>query len=213
MGLREQKRTQRQLAILLAAADIFKQKGIEASKMEEIASAANVSAGTVYNYFPTKDELVRSLTDLYRLDVGEQRESILENPDLAPHEAFSELYRLLLDGADKYLCRDVWRYGQTVGLISSVAEARQAAWLNEMELIATQKKLLKLHVSLGNLPADTDTEALASCLHAIGFFWWLHYLGNDKMESEVTKERIAKQFKLVFDIFAPNKSSQIKDEI
>lgn len=198
MSLREQQRSKRQRAILLAAAESFKRKGIDGSKMEEIAAAAQVSPGTLYNYFPSKDELVRSLTELYRLDVSQQREAVLENPELKPQEAFCELYRLWIDGAEKYLSRDVWRYGQVVGLISNMAQPRHVAWLNELELIDAQEQLLKFHVGLSNLPETIDARAWAYCLHAVGFFWWMYYLGNDAIDSQFAKERISEQFELLF---------------
>ena len=198
MSIREQKRSLRQRAILLAAANTFRAKGIEASKMEEIAMAANVSPGTVYNYFPTKDELVRSLTDLYRLDVTEQRLCVLENPEFTPLQAFNELYRLWIDGAELYLSREVWRYGQMVGLISSSPESRHAAWLYETDLIHSQEQLLQFQVKIGHLPSSTPCESVAKSLHAIGFYWWMHYLGNDNVSSAYAIAQISQQFEMIF---------------
>lgn len=44
-------------AILEAAADQFRAQGFEASSMDRIAALAGVSKRTVYNHFPSKDEL------------------------------------------------------------------------------------------------------------------------------------------------------------
>ncbi|MEJ7807262.1 MAG: TetR/AcrR family transcriptional regulator [Telluria sp.] len=44
-------------AILDAAAEQFRTCGFEASSMDKIAAAAGVSKRTVYNHFPSKDEL------------------------------------------------------------------------------------------------------------------------------------------------------------
>lgn len=44
-------------AILDAAADEFRQSGYEATSMDRIAASAGVSKRTVYNHFPSKDEL------------------------------------------------------------------------------------------------------------------------------------------------------------
>ncbi len=44
-------------AILEAAADQFRQFGFEATSMDKIAAIAGVSKRTVYNHFPSKDEL------------------------------------------------------------------------------------------------------------------------------------------------------------
>ncbi len=47
----------KRLAILQAAADQFRNFGFEASSMDKIAALAGVSKRTVYNHFPSKDEL------------------------------------------------------------------------------------------------------------------------------------------------------------
>jgi len=47
--------------ILAAARKLMEARGLEAVTMEEIAGAAGVAKGTVYLYFPSKDELIRDL--------------------------------------------------------------------------------------------------------------------------------------------------------
>lgn len=47
--------------ILEAALAIFAEKGFAATRMEDIAQRAGVTKGTIYLYFPGKDELFKSL--------------------------------------------------------------------------------------------------------------------------------------------------------
>ncbi len=47
--------------ILDAALKVFSDQGIAAAKLEEIAALAGVSKGTIYLYFPSKDELFREV--------------------------------------------------------------------------------------------------------------------------------------------------------
>jgi AcrR family transcriptional regulator len=50
---------------LLAAAErLIAERGFEAASLSDIASAAGVSKGAVYHYFPSKDELLLALLDL-----------------------------------------------------------------------------------------------------------------------------------------------------
>ncbi len=56
----EARRTQ----ILLGAAQVFADKGFHKATTKEIAKAADVSEGTIYNYFNSKRELLFALIDL-----------------------------------------------------------------------------------------------------------------------------------------------------
>ena len=57
-GLRERKRAQTQRSIWSEAIALFLEHGFEAVTVNRIAAAANVSKMTVFNYFPTKEDLV-----------------------------------------------------------------------------------------------------------------------------------------------------------
>ena len=58
MGLRAKHKADRTERIIQAAAQMFRDLGFDAVRMEAIAALAAVSAGTVYNYFPTKRDLL-----------------------------------------------------------------------------------------------------------------------------------------------------------
>ncbi len=65
MGIYERKqreREQRKIEILDAARSVFSKKGLNTATMEEIASQAELSPGTLYLYFKNKEELHTSLS-------------------------------------------------------------------------------------------------------------------------------------------------------
>jgi len=80
-------------AILKAAAAEFRAHGFEATSMDRIAAAAEVSKRTVYNHFPSKEELfTETIVGLF-----ESSAALLELPyrsDLGLREQLTELLRL-----------------------------------------------------------------------------------------------------------------------
>ncbi|MEV7026254.1 TetR family transcriptional regulator, partial [Kitasatospora sp. NPDC093558] len=58
LPLRERKKIQTGIRIFRAAIGLFAERGFDQVSVAEIAAAAEVSKMTVFNYFPTKEDLV-----------------------------------------------------------------------------------------------------------------------------------------------------------
>jgi AcrR family transcriptional regulator len=77
IGLRERKKQRTRRLIAETARRLFAERGFEAVTVAEIAREAEVAPATVFNYFPTKEDLFYS-----RLEAFEERllEALLERP-------------------------------------------------------------------------------------------------------------------------------------
>jgi AcrR family transcriptional regulator len=73
-GLRERKKAKTHQAIQEAALRLFRTQGYEATTVEQIAEAAEVSPSTFFRYFPTKEDVVihDALDPLLFASFGEQ---------------------------------------------------------------------------------------------------------------------------------------------
>ncbi|MBH2019762.1 MAG: TetR/AcrR family transcriptional regulator [Burkholderiales bacterium] len=58
---RERRKEARPGELLNAALDLFVEKGFAATRVEEVAARAGVSKGTLFLYFPSKDELFKAV--------------------------------------------------------------------------------------------------------------------------------------------------------
>ena len=65
LSLRERKKQETHARVLAAAYDLFEQKGFEATTVDEICAQANVSAKTFFNYFATKQTVVREIAEAF----------------------------------------------------------------------------------------------------------------------------------------------------
>jgi AcrR family transcriptional regulator len=67
MRISEQAKQESRARILEKAAELFSGKGFEATTTRDIASAAGLAAGTMFNYFPSKETLAMTMvTEAFR---------------------------------------------------------------------------------------------------------------------------------------------------
>jgi AcrR family transcriptional regulator len=86
LGLRERKKQRTRQLIADTARRLFAERGFDAVPVAEIAREAEVSEATVYNYFPTKEDLF-----YHRLEAFEE-ELVQSIRDRAPGESVLEAF-------------------------------------------------------------------------------------------------------------------------
>lgn len=111
--LRERLRAETALSIVGAAEKVFAAQGLRAARMEDIAAAAGVSVGTVYNHFEDREALLNALLDARRAELvasldkalaegsGEPFPVMLERFTatlLAHFESHREFFRIVIEG-------------------------------------------------------------------------------------------------------------------
>ncbi|HEX7064049.1 MAG TPA: TetR/AcrR family transcriptional regulator [Bacillales bacterium] len=86
-----QKRKERKKEMIRRAAfELFSKYGVQKVTIEEIATKANVSQVTIYNYFGSKDELLYNTLKTLTEQTWEEYEKLLES-DLPFHEKIEKI--------------------------------------------------------------------------------------------------------------------------
>src|SRR5690242_1235523 len=84
--------------ILAAAERIFGVRGLGAAKMEEIALAAGVSVGTLYNHFADREALLDALLETRRAEVRAHLDEVMERMRAEPfREQLTQFLRVTLE--------------------------------------------------------------------------------------------------------------------
>lgn len=96
MSRREANRLERRAAIIAVARKHFFENGYAATSMSAIAAELGGSKGTLWTYFPSKDDLFAAVVD-------DTASGIRARLDLAPHEdsAFDQIVRLCRSFIDR----------------------------------------------------------------------------------------------------------------
>jgi AcrR family transcriptional regulator len=150
-GLRERKKEQTRQAIREAALRLFAQRGFDGVTVAEIASAANVSVATLFNYFPTKEDLVYARMETFEADlITAIRE---REPGETVLAAFS---RFVLDLGGLLASKDA-EASERLAAIARIVTASPALLAREREISAHYTQ------SLAALIAE-ETEAAADDL-------------------------------------------------
>lgn len=203
VGQRERGKGQRKLRILQAASDEFKKNGFEKSRIDEIAKRANVAAGTVYNYFPTKDLLLLELVAYHREHSPKALTHLLSTPPHDAVEAFVSFYAIMGEESLRYLDKPLWRHALAAFTVGSWYEMTEKRWRHESELVAYQVSILKLLQHAGVVPMALDTNATVEIIHACGFFWWNQFLVQDDFTFDMYLKQIRRNVEFLFLTLKP----------
>jgi AcrR family transcriptional regulator len=72
------------------ALKLFIEKGIQQTSIQEIIEKANISKGTFYNYFSSKNDCVADILEFLRYDASQQRIALQIGKDLGDRQVFIE---------------------------------------------------------------------------------------------------------------------------
>src|SRR5213595_3798923 len=79
--------------IITAALEVFADRGFAATKLEDVASRAGVTKGTIYLYFENKEALFKALIRQTIVQVIAQGEAVAESFTGSARDLFERLVR------------------------------------------------------------------------------------------------------------------------
>jgi AcrR family transcriptional regulator len=160
LGLRERKKEQTRQHLAETARRLFLERGFDAVTIAEVASEADVSVGTVFNYFPTKEDLFYSGMEVFE---EELIDAVRERP--AGESALAAFRRVVLDGIPR-LARD--ETAEVIAAAARVVGSSRSLQARERELVAHYtEQLAALIASETRRPAD-DVEAASVAAALMG---------------------------------------------
>jgi TetR/AcrR family transcriptional repressor of uid operon len=154
--------------ILAAAKRCFSRNGFHGSSMQEICAEAQMSPGSLYRYFPSKEAIIAGIAEQDRADVAEKFQAIVEAPDF---------FQALGLAARRYIVEESM---EEVCLHAEIkAESRRNPEIAkiyagvEQEVKSGMLNVLRAAVARGDIPPHVDLEIAATMLMALvdGLYW------------------------------------------
>ena len=165
----EQVRLKRRRQILDAALAEFAEKGFQDANVSAIASRANVSQGTIYWYFESKQVLFHELLANVFAQVVQPLDEVLGNTDLPPLERLRQAFRtslaLFRGNTDKFrLLLNLWSRPALFG-----PESDETLLLDRIyreQILPSLGRVIQEGIDAGEI-APIDLEALTVVLAAL----------------------------------------------
>lgn len=160
-GLRERKKEQTRRLIFEVAARLFSQSGFDDVTVAQVARVADVSEPTVFNYFPTKEDLFFGGMVFFE---EELLRAVRERP--AGESVCAAFSRPVVDG-----CRRLSEPANAEVIVgaASLINGSEALQVREREIVAryTQRLAMRIAEESGRAPEDAEAWGVASALMGV----------------------------------------------
>lgn len=142
---KEQVAELRRTQILTGAAQIFAEKGFHKATTREIAKAAGVSEGTIYNYFNSKRDLLIAMIELW---AGQSLKRVIDQPAADPRQ----FLRLILKDRYQLLQERGYLLVPIIAEIFADVDLRKEVYQRIVKPITAQvEQYLQVHIDAGHL--------------------------------------------------------------
>lgn len=154
LSRRERKKRNQVFTIIRAAQPLFEEKGYDETSVSEIAEAADISYATFFNYFPTKDDLLRTISHGEYVDLAE-----VVNLRFSPEDSIETI----LYGTFQEWLEDSLKNRKISARILEIAmKDHEHSFFGEIEQLFID--LIRHGIERGEFKPDTDAETIGFLL-------------------------------------------------
>ena len=197
-GLRERQKAGRRRDIIAAAAKLFRRDGFADTSIEAIAEVAEVAAGTVYNYFESKGDLLIALVALDGEEVRTAGRAIIASPPKDPVQAIYKLLAFYIDHSLIHLSKELWRNAMANALSQPTSKFGVGYAELDRKLADQVGEFVAALQQRGLVAARIDPRTAGDVLFEVVNSLFMGFVAREEMPIAVLKKALAKQVRLVF---------------
>jgi len=201
-GLREKQKADRKRRILEAAVTQFRADGYRAVRIEDLAEMAEVSVGTVYNYYNTKGDILIATVAMEVEEVLASGATIVADPPAGVGDALLQLIFGYYDHSLEYLSKEMWRTAMALSIQAPQTPNGQRYSALDARLSAQVTDLIRALQARGEVKADLDAEPLGQVIFNNLNQMFIEFVKDDAMSLETLRARVAEQTRPVADLIA-----------
>lgn len=180
-GLRARKKAQREARILDSALSIFRARGFDDARMEQIAEMSELAIGTVYNYFPTKGDLLVAIVGLETSDTLAAGAAVVGDPPADPRTAILALAQAWYRHSFRLLDKSLWRHAFAMMIERPNAPSSVRFSQNDDHLRAQISDLVRSLQARGHARPDLDVRDAGLCIFNLIDRSFMMFVTDDQM--------------------------------
>ena len=194
-GLRERQKADREKRILQAAVTRFRADGYRAVRIEDLAEAAEVSVGTVYNYYRTKGDILIATVTMEVEEVLAEGEAVIADPPADVAEAVLRLVFGYYDHSLEYLSKEMWRRAMALAIEAPETPNGRRYLELDRRLAGQVTALLRTLQARGALRGDIDPAAFGQLVFNDLNMEFIEFVKDDAMTLADLRARLAGQIR------------------
>lgn len=192
-GLREKQKADRDQRILKAATRLFREEGYDRTKIETIAAKAQVSIGTVYNYYQNKGDLLVAIVSMEVNEVLRAGTALIEQPPGGVAAAVTDLIFIYLDHSLVYLTKEMWRHAMAISTRQPDSPFGRCYSDLDDRLTRQVCALIERLQAEGRVKADIDAAAAGEMIFNNTNMMFILFVKSEEMTLEALKTTITRQ--------------------
>lgn len=185
-----------------AAADLFRDAGYGAARMEDIAAAADVSVGTLYNYFATKGDLLLAIVSMEVEEVLTTGEAVLADPPADPAQALDTLIGGYYDHSLVYLSKAMWRTAMALSIEAPDTPFSQRYTALDRLLTDQVCAMVAALQHRGRLRAEVPARVVGEVLFNNLNQMFMEFVKDDSLTIDNLRASVRRQTALVVQLLA-----------
>ncbi|WP_439625207.1 TetR/AcrR family transcriptional regulator [Shinella sp.] len=192
-GLRAKQKADKTRRILEAATTLFREQGYDSARIEDIAEMAEVSVGTLYNYYQNKGDILVATVAMEVTEVLEGGARIVANPPLNVAEALRTLIDQYYDHSLYYLSKEMWRTAMAISIQQPETPLSRRYTELDGQLCAQVVQLVETLKARGVIQAGVDAKAMGEVFFNNLNMMFIEFCKVDAMPLEELKARVNAQ--------------------
>jgi AcrR family transcriptional regulator len=194
-GLRAKQKADRHTRILETATMLFRENGYDAVKMETIAAAAEVSIGTIYNYYQNKGDLLVAIVTLEVNEVLSAGDRVIAKPPKTAAKAIDMLIGNYVEHSLVYLSKEMWREAMAISIRQPESPFGLTYAALDVALARQVFRLIERLQQLGLIVPEADAKSIGELIFNNTNMMFVVFVKSEAMTVQNLRTNLRRQLR------------------